>query len=333
MQTAARTRSHQTQIVADLRHARRRHLQRRVEVEHAVRVRGRRDQIRRDLHVEARHFAQSRAGFLREVGMRRGARADRSAAQILHLERLRSDLDDLQRLAQRAGVAVELLAQRHGHGVLQLGSAHLQHVLELLRLLLEGVDQLFELLDESEVIQIHAQLARARVRVVRRLALVDVVVGTHDRVLSLVVAQDLQSAVGDHLIGAHVGGRASSALDHVHDEVVVQLSFDYLIASSGNGIHDLLLDEAKSTVRNNTGLLDQSVSFNEVPEAGKAHSSNVVVVKSAQRLNSVVGVLRDLHLSQEIRFNTEFLRVQLTIHNKKKTHTTSLMAALFLSDS
>ena len=189
-----------------------------------------------------------------------------------------------------------------------------------------GVDELLQLSDQLEVVQVHAQLARAGVRVVRRLALVDVVVGTHGRVLALGSSHDLQSAVGNDLVGVHVGGSSSSSLDHIHDELVIELSLNHLVASLADSVHDLLLDESKTTVGNDASLLDHTEGLDEVAVAAQAHAGDVVVVQTTQRLHSVVSVLRDLDLSEKIRLRAELLSVLLPHQTATLNPTTSLRA-------
>ena len=62
------------------------------------------------------------------------------------------------------------------------------------------------------------------------------VVGMHERVVTLDAAQQLDGAVGDHLIGVHVGGCARAALNRVDDELVVQLPVDQLVAGAFDGL-------------------------------------------------------------------------------------------------
>ena len=83
---------------------------------------------------------------------------------------------------------------------------------------------------EPRVAEQQADVQRGRVDVVGRLRRVDVVVRVAVLVLALRVAQQLERAVGDHLVGVHVGRGAGAALDHVDDELLVQLAVDDLLA-------------------------------------------------------------------------------------------------------
>lgn len=83
--------------------------------------------------------------------------------------------------------------------------------------------------------------ARARHRregVVGALALVDVVVGVYHLGPQL-AAQDLDRAVGDHLVGVHVALRAAARLPHHQREVVRQRAVRHLRRGLHNGAADL----------------------------------------------------------------------------------------------
>ena len=114
---------------------------------------------------------------------------------------------------QRRRERLELLAERHRHGVLELRAAHLQDVGELLALGAERGDQLVDRGDELRVAERHADVQRRRIGVVGGLRAVDVIVRIAVLVLALLVAHQLERAVGDHLVGVHVGRRAGAALE------------------------------------------------------------------------------------------------------------------------
>ena len=61
----------------------------------------------------------------------------------------------------------------------------------------------------------------------------------HDAVGAARVAEDLQRAVGDHLVGVHVGRCACAALDLVDDELVVQRTAADLDAGRDDRLGDL----------------------------------------------------------------------------------------------
>ena len=127
-----------------------------------------------------------------------------------------------------------------GHGVLELGAAHLEDVVELHALGVRGRPaarperraQGAQLDDDGEA---HG----GGVDVVGGLRQVHVVVRVAERVLAAGAAQQLQGAVGDHLVGVHVGRGAGAALHHVDDEVAVPVAVDDLLAGAVDGIGDV----------------------------------------------------------------------------------------------
>ena len=132
----------------------------------------------------------------------------------------------------RAGAAVladhdregaELLAERHRHGVLQLGAADLQHVGEFVAPWPRRRWRRAAISAAAADAEPWRQAQRRRVDVVGALRRVDVVVRVQRRVVALRVPHHLQRAVGDHLVGVHVGRGAGAALDDVDDELVVQV--------------------------------------------------------------------------------------------------------------
>ena len=87
----------------------------------------------------------------------------------------------------------------------------------------ERGDQLVHRGDEPEVAERHADVERGGVGVVGRLRRVHVIVRVAVLVLALLVAHQLERAVGDHLVGVHVRRGARAALEHVEPELVVKL--------------------------------------------------------------------------------------------------------------
>ena len=72
------------------------------------------------------------------------------------------------------------------------------------------------------------------IHVVRALAHVDVLVWMQVLVFAPAMPHELERAIGDHLVRVHVGRCAGPSLDHVHDELVVQLASAHLVA----GLYD-----------------------------------------------------------------------------------------------
>ncbi|MNY81819.1 hypothetical protein D3C86_2235890 [compost metagenome] len=63
-------------------------------------------------------------------------------------------------------------------------------------------------------------------------------------VLALLMAEQFERAVGDHLVGVHVGRGAGAALNHIDDELVVQLPGNQLLAGSNDCVAARLVEQA-----------------------------------------------------------------------------------------
>ena len=118
------------------------------------------------------------------------------------------------------------------------------------------------------------------------------------------MAQQLKGAVGDDLVGVHVGRSSRAALNAVHGELIVQLALDDLVASRANGVPDLAGQHAELHVRNGRGLLDQSKRLDKFREAGDAHAGNREVLDGPVGLDSIICIGRDAHFTQKIMFET-----------------------------
>ena len=141
---------------------------------------------------------------------------------------------------------------------------------------------------------------RGRVDVVRRLGEVDVVV----RVAALVVAarraEQLQAAVGDHLVGVHVGGGPRTALDHVHHEVAVMVAVDDLLAGPVDRRGDHGVEKTEVAVGPGRRLLDHGEGPHEGGEVRHPHARDREVLDGAERLHPVEGVLRHVALAEHV---------------------------------
>ena len=154
--------------------------------------------------------------------MRIDAGADRGRAHVDLADQKHRFLQPLLVFSQHHRIGREFLAQRHRNGVLQLGAAHLDDVLELLGLRLERLAQHRHGVDQPHDAGIGRELERRRIDVVGALAHVDVLVGMQEVIVALGAAEQLQRAVGDHLVGIHVGRGAGAALDDVDHELFMQ---------------------------------------------------------------------------------------------------------------
>ena len=143
-----------------------------------------------------------------------------------------------------------------------------------------------------------AELERRRVGVVGRLRAVDVVVGVQVRVLPALVPEDLQGAVGDHLVDVHVGRGARAALDHVDDELVVKAPGGDLVAGLRDRVALVLAEHPEFGIGQCRGLLDESERVDETREVAQRDSGDREVLHGAQRLHAEVRAPGNLAVSR-----------------------------------
>lgn len=92
------------------------------------------------------------------------------------------------------------------------------------------------------------QLGSGREDVVGGLGAVDMVVWMNDRVVTLLAAENFDSAVGDDFVGVHVRGGACASLDWVAQELVMELTGNDLIAGLADGVLNLFVHLAYHAV-------------------------------------------------------------------------------------
>ncbi|MNO46165.1 hypothetical protein D3C76_364480 [compost metagenome] len=153
--------------------------------------------------------------------------------------------------------------------------------------------------------QQQAQTDGGRVGVVGRLRHVHVVVRVQVLVLTLLVAHGLQRDVGDDFVGVHVGRSTSTALDHVHHELVVVIAFDQAGAGCGDGSVLGIAQVTQLTVGVGSGLLDHGQGHDQLRVVRQRNTGEVEVVGSAQGLDAVVGISRNFKGTQQIFFDAE----------------------------
>ena len=304
METAARTRGEETEIVADLRELDGDTLDDAVVVGHGTGGGGGGDEVIGELNGEAGDLSEALDDSGGEVGVGSGTSTNGGTTEVDNGESVDGRLEDGEVGLESTGVGGELLAEGHGDGILELGSTHLDDVVELARLSAEGLNEVLHLGDKGGVLEGHTELGRGRIGIVGGLALVDVVVGGEVLVLTLLVAEELESAVGDDLVGVHVGGGTGTTLDHIDDELVVELARDDFVASLLDGLGDLVIDEVESAVGDGASLLGHGESLDEGGEVVELDAGDVVVVDTTEGLDTIVGVDGDLEVTNKIGLDT-----------------------------
>ena len=199
-----------------------------------------------------------------------------------------------------AEVAAENLAEADRRGVLQMGAADGDDVVEGQRLLAErllhagqGRDQALADLDGGG--QVHGRGDH----VVARLAEVDVVVGM-DRMAAGRFAEQLGGAVGQHLVGIHVGAGSRAGLEDVEGEVRVQVAAHHLRRGRGDRLGAPFVEQAKFEVDLGGLLLDQAQGAQERAREGQPGDREIL--DGAGGLRSVEGVGGNRHRAERIVF-------------------------------
>ena len=141
------------------------------------------------------------------------------------------------------GIARELLPEPDGHRILEMGAPDLDHVVELASLRLEGLGQMGERrLQIFGHRPIGRQVNGRRDDVVRGLTGVDVVVGMDRCLRAHLATQQLDGAVGDDLVGVHVGGGPRAGLEDVERKMIVVGPPSHLSRRLTDGIGKLLVE-------------------------------------------------------------------------------------------
>src|SRR5919199_6657871 len=94
--------------------------------------------------------------------------------------------------------------------------------------------------------------------IVGRLAVVDVVVRMDRLLRANHTARELDSAIGDHLVGVHVGLRARAGLEDDKRELAVQLAVDHLLGSPRDQIDLVVGQLAQLFIRQRRALLQDA---------------------------------------------------------------------------
>ena len=139
-----------------------------------------------------------------------------------------------------------------------------------------------------------------RIDVVGALAQVDVLVRMQVLVLAALVAEQLQRAIGDDLVGIHVGGGAGAALNHVDDELVVQFSVADFLAGGDDGIGARLIEQSEFPIAQRRGLLHAGECVDQVGIDGDRRARNRKIFHRAQGVNAVIGFIRNVAVAEQV---------------------------------
>ncbi len=194
------------------------------------------DQVLGAREAHAGELAQSVDDAEDVLARRRETGADGGAAEVDHAQALLALVDAPAVAVEGLGVGAHLAPQRGEHGVLVLRAPDLDDVGELLLLLLEGLLQGDDLLFQPVQERDRRQAQRGGEGVVGALVEVDVVQRRDAVVGAERLAEQLQGAVGQHLVDVHVGAGAGAALQAVDDDLGRERAFGQLAAGVLDGV-------------------------------------------------------------------------------------------------
>ena len=208
-------------------------------------------------------------------------------------------LDTLDAVLDLLGVAGKLLAEGEGRGVLGVGAADLDDLGERLRLVVERVPELLQGRDQAVVDflgggDVHGR----RERVVRRLAHVHLVVRVAQRLGAEAAAEDFDRAVGDDLVGVHVGLGARAGLPDDQREMIVELALGDLLSGPDDGGADLGVELAEVHVDLGGGALDEPEGADD--RRWLPLPADREVFQRALRLGAPVAVGRDSDFAEGV---------------------------------
>jgi len=103
-------------------------------------------------------------------------------------------------------------------------------------------------------------------------------------------------AVGDYLVGIHVGGGAAPGLEDVEHKLVVVRAVDHLLGRRHDNLGGVLVEQAELAVRLRGGLLYVTEGLDEA--TGEPEVANRKVFLCALGLSTVQGIGGDLDLAQ-----------------------------------
>ena len=119
-------------------------------------------------------------------------------------------------------------------------------------------------------------------------------------VIAFGVTHNFQAAVGNHFVGVHVGRRASPALNHVHDKLVVQFALLELMARRDNRLGFYRIQVAQFQVGLSRRLFYVGKRMNEIGISANRFSGNGKVFKRPQGVDAPIGVLGDIGIAQKV---------------------------------
>ena len=258
------------------------------------------------LELGARHLGHLVGNGLGEALEGVYAGADGGATLSQQTEVGERALDALDAKVELGNVAGELLGEGERGGVLQVSAANLDNLLGL-KVVDLGLQGGAQAADGGQQLALNVEdggnVHDGGEGVVGGGAAVDVVVGVDGRLRAHLAAENLNGAVGDDLVGVHVGLRAGARLPDDQREVVHELAVGNLLGGLLDGGADLGI-EAVAHVDRGSGALEDAKGLDN----GRRHAVlglvDAEVFERALRLGAPVLVAGDLDLAKGVAFGS-----------------------------
>ncbi len=137
--------------------------------------------------------------------------------------------------------------------------------------------------------------------VVRRLASVHVVVGVDQARLAALAAEQLASAVGEHLVHVHVGLRSAAGLPHHQGKLAVVLAAQHFVGCGHDGARLLGVERSEIEVDQGRRLLHERQRVDE--RVRHAFAGDLEVLQRALGLGAPQAVGGDRHGTEGVFFD------------------------------
>ncbi|MNU66989.1 hypothetical protein D3C71_563160 [compost metagenome] len=119
-------------------------------------------------------------------------------------------------------------------------------------------------------------------------------------IIAFFVAKQFQRAVGDDLIGIHVGRGAGSALNFIHHELLTQRAGADFAAGLGDGFHSFGVEQAELVICACRSLLHIGQSPDEIGVVANGHPGDLEVFHSARRVHAPIDIRRNFLCPEQI---------------------------------
>lgn len=139
-----------------------------------------------------------------------------------------------------------------------------------------------------------------RESVIRRLGHVHMIIRVHGILASALTPRAFNRAIGNDLVGIHVGLGARTGLPNAQGEMSVQFSGDDFIRGGGDQASLVFRQLPEVLIDERAGFFEQAETTDERTRHGIA--ANGKKLQGPLRLGSPIGVMRDLNGSHGIGF-------------------------------